>query len=103
MVSANDVMRPSSASATVLVRESMCSLMASMRPTHRFSKRPMTWPSERSVSPETLVMVRSAALVTWTSVRSAALLASLSACAAVAELVCSVVGELLHAAFDAAR
>ena len=35
---------------------STCSLIASMRPTHRFSNRPMTWPSARSVSPETWVM-----------------------------------------------
>ena len=76
-------MRPSSASATALVRESMCSLMASMRPVHMFSKRPMTRPTARSVSPETLVSVRSAALVTWASVRSASLEALLSACDAV--------------------
>ena len=72
MVSANEVMRPSRASATDLVRELMCSLMASMRPTQRVSKRPITWPTERSVSPDRLVMVRSAALVTWVKVRSAA-------------------------------
>ena len=91
MDSANDAMRTSRASATDLVRDSTCSLIASMRPTHRFSNRPITWPSERSVSPEILVMVRSAVLVTWVRVRSAAPVASLSTCAAVVELVSSVV------------
>ena len=103
MVSANEVMRPSSASATDLVRESMCSLMASMRPVHRVSKRPITWPTERSVSPDRLVMVRSAALVTWIKVRSAAEVASLSACAALAELACSVVVRTARCAFPSAR